>query len=189
MKKKFVLCKYLSHPDVPFTNHIDNMISEADSEFVKNVKIYHDLGKLRDNFQKYIRGDATITEKEHSVFGAYVFLKVFYKKIDFRDLMFGFISIKSHHQRGLYNFDIYIKNLLGNLKNYDAKIFEELNRNIKEIKYFSEVDIAKDDIENKIIKINDDLEEKEFEIMSQIRKDEHYFLDDYLDFRDLFSIE
>ena len=197
MEKAFVLCNtisnsnwdgnYFSHPNILFTNHIDNMISKADSKLEKNIKIYHDLGKLRDNFQKYIRGDYNISDKEHSIFGAYIFLKVFYEKVNFRDLMFGFISIKSHHQRELYNFNIYVKNLLGNFDNYDARIFKELSKNIKDVKYFYDVNCNDSDIKNVLEKIKKDENDKKLEILLSGKEKEYYNLADYLDFRGIFS--
>lgn len=52
------------------------MLDVSDSEFVKKVKIFHDIAKLKIAFQKYIRNtNASIADKNHSLLSAYIFLE------------------------------------------------------------------------------------------------------------------
>ena len=46
---------FLSHPNKPYTKHISNMLDEADTPLIREVKLYHDITKLKNNFQIYIR--------------------------------------------------------------------------------------------------------------------------------------
>jgi len=86
--------EYLSHPNKPYNNHIENMFYKNDNSLEREVKKFHDIAKLKDNFQRYIRGEEG-KDKNHSLLSAYIFfLNSSFKDID---LLFGFLAIASHH--------------------------------------------------------------------------------------------
>lgn len=87
---------FLSHPDKQYENHIVQMFDEKDTPLERAVKTYHDIAKLKHNFQLYIRDTKKgVVDKDHSLLSAYLFLL----NNDFGDLemLFGFFSIVSHH--------------------------------------------------------------------------------------------
>ena len=55
MKESILFDEFWSHPNKLLENHIKNMISPGDEELDKQVKLYHDIAKLKNNFQIYIR--------------------------------------------------------------------------------------------------------------------------------------
>ena len=119
---------FLSHPNKPYTKHISNMLDSSDTSLIKAVKLYHDIAKLKNNFQLFIREpQKNIKGKNHSLLSAYLFLQNF----DFTSLemLFGFFAIASHH-KNLENF-MQIKEPNKYLGDY----FE----NSKELEYMDEV--------------------------------------------------
>ena len=96
MKIGSILYKeFLSHPNKPYIEHIKNMLDKDDTPLEREVKIFHDLAKLKNNFQDYIRGQKG-KDKNHSLLSAYLFLLNSNSK-DTKDTLFGFLSIVSHH--------------------------------------------------------------------------------------------
>ncbi len=85
----------LSHPDKLYVEHIGNMLDKDDTQLQRNVKLYHDIAKLKHNFQLYIRGEDA-KDKNHSLLSAYLFL--LNNDFDEREMIFGFLSIISHHR-------------------------------------------------------------------------------------------
>lgn len=85
---------FFSHPNKLYIEHITNMFDADDTALEREVKRFHDIAKLKDNFQKYIRGDKGV-DKNHSLLSAYLFLL----NTDFKDRerLFGFLAIASHH--------------------------------------------------------------------------------------------
>ena len=81
--------KFLSHPDKIFIDHILGTLSKNDTELEKNVKIYHDIAKLKNNFQFYIRDNSKVKDKNHSLLSGYLFAAN--SKFEYKDLN----SIKS----------------------------------------------------------------------------------------------
>ena len=86
--------EFFSHPDKLYIEHITNMFDSDDTKLEREVKRFHDIAKLKDNFQVYIRGAKGI-DKNHSLLSAYLFLL----NSDFEDkeVLFGFFAIASHH--------------------------------------------------------------------------------------------
>lgn len=117
---------FLSHPDKPYINHIQNMIEENEDEIAKEVKKYHDIAKLKGNFQIYIR-DTTknISNKDHSFLSAYIFL--LNSSFDDKTTIFGFLSILSHHGN------------VKNLRDFLNVEFKENFINLNEFKFWDEV--------------------------------------------------
>ena len=87
---------FLSHPGKPYEEHIRRMLDESDTKLEQAVKCFHNIAKLKNNFQTYIR-DTTqnVKDKNHSLLSAYLF--VLNHKFDDLEMLFGFFSIVSHH--------------------------------------------------------------------------------------------
>ncbi len=85
---------FFSHPNKPYIEHISNMFNEEDTPLERQVKRFHDIAKLKNSFQLYIRGDKGV-DKNHSLLSAYLFL--LNSDLETRDLLFGFLAIASHH--------------------------------------------------------------------------------------------
>ena len=96
MKESILFDEFWSHPNKLLENHIKNMISAGDEELDKQVKLYHDIAKLKNNFQIYIRDTSNDKlDKNHSLLSAYFFL--LNSKFDEIPTLFGFLAIVSHH--------------------------------------------------------------------------------------------
>ena len=68
MKESILFDEFWSHPNKLLENHIKNMISAGDEELDKQVKLYHDIAKLKNNFQIYIRDTSNDKlDKNHSL--------------------------------------------------------------------------------------------------------------------------
>lgn len=87
---------FLSHPDKLYIEHIGRMMGVNDTKLEQHVKLFHDIAKLKNNFQAYIREpEKGGSEKNHSLLSAYLFLL----NSDFepKEILFGFLAIASHH--------------------------------------------------------------------------------------------
>ncbi len=124
------------------------MYEIEDSDLERDVKRFHDIAKLKDNFQKYIRGDRGV-DKNHSLLSAYIFLI----NCNFRDrdILFGFWAIVSHHSSVGNFFDIveanrYIGKYFTSSK--ELTFIDEVVSNAKEIEIYpmlySNIDILED---------------------------------------------
>ena len=104
MSRSFLSSDLLSHPDKLLREHIEGMLSFASSDLDRDVICFHDIAKLKEPFQIYIR-DTTknIPNKEHSLLSGYFFL--LNSKHDEIDTLFGYLAIISHHGgvRNFYN--------------------------------------------------------------------------------------
>ena len=113
------------------------MISPDDDELDKQVKLYHDIAKLKNNFQIYIRDTSNDKlDKNHSFLSAYFFL--LNSKFDEIPTLFGFLAIVSHHGDVL-NLDRLVRE--------DNKFLGDNFENSKELKYWDEVAGAAKNIE------------------------------------------
>ncbi|WP_249321686.1 MULTISPECIES: CRISPR-associated helicase Cas3' [unclassified Campylobacter] len=120
--------EFLSHPDKSFVSHITNMLYANDDDAQRYVKLFHDIAKLKSDFQKYIRcGDAKGLEKDHSLLSAYIFL--LNSSLDELTSAFCFLSIVSHHG-DVDNF----YELISPNKNFGSSF-----QNSKELKFLDEV--------------------------------------------------
>jgi len=117
--------EFWSHPNKLYTHHIENMFHQSDDTLGREVKRFHDIAKLKDNFQRYIRGEEGI-DKNHSLLSGYIFL--LNSDFEDKDLLFGFLAIVSHH---------------GNVENFyqlgEAKYLDEQFANSKELLFLDEV--------------------------------------------------
>ena len=137
MKESILFDEFWSHPNKLLENHIKNMISPGDEELDKQVKLYHDIAKLKNNFQIYIRDTSNDKlDKNHSFLSAYFFL--LNSKFDEIPTLFGFLAIVSHHGDVL-NLDRLVRE--------DNKFLGDNFENSKELKYWDEVADAAKNIE------------------------------------------
>ncbi|ADV46309.1 CRISPR-associated helicase Cas3' [Nitratifractor salsuginis] len=96
---------YLSHPDKPYTQHIRNMFDANDIPLERSVKLYHDIAKLKSSFQYYIRHPGeSVKDKNHTLLSGYIFL--LNNDFETKEMLFGFLSIVSHHSRVIDLFDL-----------------------------------------------------------------------------------
>ncbi|MCK4441612.1 MAG: CRISPR-associated endonuclease Cas3'', partial [Sulfurovaceae bacterium] len=124
--ESILFSEFLSHPDKLYIEHITNMFDSDDTLLEREVKRFHDIAKLKNNFQKYIRGDKGV-DKNHSLLSAYLFL--LNSDFETRDLLFGFLAIASHH---------------GNIENFftlgeDNRYIGKYSTNSKELEFLDEV--------------------------------------------------
>ena len=125
MKESILFDEFWSHPNKLLENHIKNMISTGDEELDKQVKLYHDIAKLKNNFQIYIRDTSNDKlDKNHSFLSACFFL--LNSKFNEIPTLFGFLAIVSHHGDAV--------NLM-TLAREANKFF----KNSKELEYWEEV--------------------------------------------------
>jgi len=94
MIESILFDKFFSHPNKLYIKHIANMLDRDDTPLEREVKRFHDIAKLKNNFQKYIRGDQGI-DKNHSLLSGYLFL--LNTDFDDKERLFGFLAIASHH--------------------------------------------------------------------------------------------
>jgi CRISPR-associated endonuclease/helicase Cas3 len=103
--------KYLSHPNYPYQEHINNIANSFADKKHKIAALYHDLGKLCDEFQTYINPSHPNTKKTtHAIIGALIFLSKSNYLLDKHSFPV-FLSVLRHH---------------GNLENVNA-LAEEFN--------------------------------------------------------------
>ncbi len=97
MRTKFILFDiFFSHPEKLYENHIGHMFEDDDTPLERQIKSYHDIAKLKNNFQSYIRApEKGGIEKNHTLLSAYLFL--LNNDFETREMLFGFLAIVSHH--------------------------------------------------------------------------------------------
>ncbi len=88
--------KYFSHPGYPIKKHLANAAASFDEKSHKEAAIFHDTGKLTDEFQKYIKNNCKGQGTTHSLESALIYLA--YKKYMISPESFAvFYSIIKHH--------------------------------------------------------------------------------------------
>ena len=178
MKEFILFDEFWSHPNKLLENHIKNMISAGDEELDKQVKLYHDIAKLKNNFQIYIRDTSNDKlDKNHSFLSAYFFL--LNSKFDEIPTLFGFLAIVSHHGDAV--------NLMTLAR--DANKFF---KNLKELEYWEEVANAA-----KNTQVYSGLSTKKDEFLDRAEKLRQYLIllqyrykftySDFINFKSLYS--
>lgn len=178
MKESILFDEFWSHPNKLLENHIKNMISAGDEELDKQVKLYHDIAKLKNNFQIYIRDTSNDKlDKNHSLLSAYFFL--LNSKFDEIPTLFGFLAIVSHHGDAV--------NLMALAR--DANKFF---KNSKELEYWEEVANAA-----KNTQVYSGLSTKKDEFLGRAEKLRQYLIllqyrykftySDFINFKSLYS--
>nr|WP_314392213.1 CRISPR-associated helicase Cas3' [uncultured Campylobacter sp.] len=178
MKESILFDEFWSHPNKLLENHIKNMISPGDEELDKQVKLYHDIAKLKNDFQIYIRGTSNDKlDKNHSLLSAYFFL--LNSKFNEIPTLFGFLAIVSHHGDAV--------NLMTLAR--DANKFF---KNLKELEYWEEVANAA-----KNTQVYSGLSTKKDEFLDRAEKLRQYLIllqyrykftySDFINFKSLYS--
>ena len=178
MKESILFDEFWSHPNKLLENHIKNMISPDDDELGRQVKLFHDIAKLKNNFQIYIRDTSSDKlDKNHSLLSAYFFL--LNSKFDEIPTMFGFLAIVSHHGD--------VVNLM-TLAREDNKFFknqkeleqwDEVANAAKNIKIYLGLSTKKDEFLDRAEKL------RQYLVLSQYRHKFTY--EDFINFKSLYS--
>lgn len=89
--------KYYSHPNYAYQKHIKNIADSFGDESHKQSAMFHDLGKLCDDFQTYINPEHSNRQKTtHAIIGALIYLSKQNYQLDKNSLPI-LISILKHH--------------------------------------------------------------------------------------------
>lgn len=136
-----------SHPNKPYVSHIENIANSFDDKAHKISANFHDIGKLSDEFQRYIRKE-TDQKTTHAIEGGYLFYFLT-ESIDENFLSIFFSIVKHHLSLPDIKNDVYkysnnnenifereswikkievIKKNLKNKKNHSAEEFHDLLR-------------------------------------------------------------
>ncbi|MBF0923871.1 MAG: CRISPR-associated helicase Cas3' [Campylobacter concisus] len=178
MKESILFDEFWSHPNKLLKNHIKNMISPNDEELGKQVKLYHDIAKLKNNFQIYIRDTSNDKlDKNHSLLSAYFFL--LNSKFDEIPTLFGFLAIVSHHG-DVVNLMTLAREANKFFKNQkELEQWDEVAGAAKNIKIYSELSTKKDEFLDRAKKL------RQYLILSQYRRKFTY--EDFINFKSLYS--
>ena len=178
MKESILFDEFWSHPNKLLENHIKNMISPNDDELDKQVKLYHDIAKLKNNFQIYIRDTSNDKlDKNHSLLSAYFFL--LNSKFDEIPTLFGFLAIVSHHGN-VVNLMTLAREANKFFKNQkELEQWEEVAGAAKNIKIYSGLSTKKDEFLDRAKKL------RQYLVLSQYRYKFTY--EDFINFKSLYS--
>ena len=178
MKESILFDEFWSHPNKLLENHIKNMISVGDEELDKQVKLYHDIAKLKNNFQIYIRDTSSDKlDKNHSFLSAYFFL--LNSKFDEIPTLFGFLAIVSHHGDAV-NLMTLARDANKFFKNSkELEYWEEVANAAKNIEVYSGLSTKKDEFLDRVEKL------RQYLILLQYRYKFTY--EDFINFKSLYS--
>ena len=178
MKESILFDEFWSHPNKLLENHIKNMISPDDDELSKQVKLYHDIAKLKNNFQIYIRDTSNDKlDKNHSLLSAYFFL--LNSKFDEILTLFGFLAIVSHHG-DVVNLMTLAREANKFFKNQkELEQWDEVAGAAKNIKIYSGLSTKKDEFLDRAEKL------RQYLVLSQYRHKFTY--EDFINFKSLYS--
>lgn len=178
MKESILFDEFWSHPNKLLENHIKNMISPDDDELGKQVKLFHDIAKLKNNFQIYIRDTSNDKlDKNHSLLSAYFFL--LNSKFDEVPTIFGFLAIVSHHGN-VVNLMTLAREANKFFKNQkELEQWDEVAGAAKNIKIYSGLSTKKDEFLDRTEKL------RQYLILSQYRHKFTY--EDFINFKSLYS--
>ena len=178
MKESILFDEFWSHPNKLLENHIKNMISPDEDELGKQVKLYHDIAKLKNNFQIYIRDTSNDKlDKNHSLLSAYFFL--LNSKFDEIPTLFGFLAIVSHHGN-VVNLMTLAREANKFFKNQkELEQWGEVAGAAKNIKIYSGLSTKKDEFLDRAKKL------RQYLVLSQYRYKFTY--EDFINFKSLYS--
>ena len=178
MKESILFDEFWSHPNKLLENHIKNMISPDDEELDRQVKLYHDIAKLKNNFQIYIRDTSNDKlDKNHSLLSAYFFLLK--SKFDEILTLFGFLAIVSHHGN-VVNLMTLAREANKFFKNQkELEQWDEVAGAVKNIKIYSGLSTKKDEFLDRAEKL------RQYLVLSQYRHKFTY--EDFINFKSLYS--
>jgi len=178
MKESILFDEFWSHPNKLLENHIKNMISPDDEELDRQVKLYHDIAKLKNNFQIYIRDTSNDKlDKNHSLLSAYFFL--LNSKFDEILTLFGFLAIVSHHG-DVVNLMTLAREANKFFKNQkELEQWDEVAGAAKNIKIYLGLSTKKDEFLDRAKKL------RQYLVLSQYRHKFTY--EDFINFKSLYS--
>ena len=178
MKESILFDEFWSHPNKLLENHIKNMISPDDDELGKQVKLYHDIAKLKNNFQIYIRDTSNDKlDKNHSLLSAYFFL--LNSKFDEVPTLFGFLAIVSHHG-DVVNLMTLAREANKFFKNQkELEQWDEVAGAAKNINIYLGLSTKKDEFLDRAEKL------RQYLVLSQYRHKFTY--EDFINFKSLYS--
>lgn len=178
MKESILFDEFWSHPNKLLENHIKNMISPDDDELGKQIKLYHDIAKLKNNFQIYIRDTSNDKlDKNHSLLSAYFFL--LNSKFDEIPTLFGFLAIVSHHGDAV-NLMTLAREANKFFKNQkELEQWDEVANAAKNIKIYYGLSTKKDEFLDRAEKL------RQYLVLSQYKHKFTY--DDFINFKSLYS--
>ena len=178
MKESILFDEFWSHPNKLLENHIKNMISPDDDELGKQVKLYHDIAKLKNNFQIYIRDTSNDKlDKNHSLLSAYFFL--LNSKFDEIPTLFGFLAIVSHHG-DVVNLMTLAREANKFFKNQkELEQWDEVASAARDVKIYLGLSTKKDEFLNRAEKL------RQYLVLSQYRHKFTY--EDFINFKSLYS--
>ena len=178
MKESILFDEFWSHPNKLLENHIKNMISPDDDELGRQVKLFHDIAKLKNNFQIYIRDTSNDKlDKNHSLLSAYFFL--LNSKFDEIPTLFGFLAIVSHHGN-VVNLMTLAREANKFFKNQkELEQWDEVAGAAKNIKIYSGLSTKKDEFLDRAEKL------RQYLVLSQYRHKFTY--EDFINFKSLYS--
>ena len=178
MKESILFDEFWSHPNKLLENHIKNMISPDDDELGKQIKLYHDIAKLKNNFQIYIRDTSNdMLDKNHSLLSAYFFL--LNSKFDEIPTLFGFLAIVSHNGN-VVNLMTLAREANKFFKNQkELEQWDEVASAAKNIKIYLGLSTKKDEFLDRAEKL------RQYLVLSQYRHKFTY--EDFINFKSLYS--
>ena len=173
----------LSHPNKLLREHINNMLSFASNNLERDIIRFHDIAKVKEEFQEYIRDTSkNIKNKDHSLLSAYFFLCN--SKHSDIDTLFGFLTILSHHGK-VRNFFNLIENhnvCLGESfeTQYEIEHFwDNVGKRASSLDIYNNLNINIEKLKEKGVKLRGELEYLEY--------DKKFEYEDFIKFKSLYS--
>ncbi|GJQ50558.1 MAG: CRISPR-associated helicase/endonuclease Cas3 [Candidatus Kuenenia stuttgartiensis] len=121
---------FYSHPEYPYTKHVDNIVACFNDTAHHDTAHFHDIGKLSKEFQDYINNRYGCKKTTHAMEGAILYLYSNDCKIDEKTFPI-FLSILKHHG-DLENINSLANETLSCESNFSRK-YSNLARKIKYI--------------------------------------------------------
>lgn len=173
----------LSHPNKLLREHINNMLSFASNNLERDIIRFHDIAKVKEEFQEYIRDTSkNIKNKDHSLLSAYFFLCN--SKHSDVDTLFGFLAILSHHGK-VRNFFNLIENhnvCLGESfeTQYEIEHFwDNVGKRASSLDIYNNLNINVEKLKEKGVNLREELEYLEY--------DKKFGYEDFIKFKSLYS--
>lgn len=172
----------LSHPQKLLREHVEGMLSFASNDLERDVILFHDIAKVKEPFQRFIRDtNLKVDNKEHSLLSGYYFL--LNSKHSDLDTCFGLLAILSHHGH-IKNFDVIVKNdnelyLARNFeKSKEFAFWDEVGERARSIDIYLNIEVGYDDFMSKANEMA-----RKIRLMTR-RKFEY---EDFIKFKSLYS--
>jgi HD domain. len=120
------LGKYKSHPEKLLKVHTNGVkikaLKRTNSKIAELAALFHDLGKLNNNFQEKLNGNRSVGYSQHSYVSAFAFLNWYVTNIDFAN---GILEIESKDITKVKIISAIILHHHGNLPNMDRNLSEQ----------------------------------------------------------------